>query len=270
MGMNPTYDYREVIKTELDRRISRNSSYTLRSYARDLQISVSSLSLILSGKQGLSLKAAIAISQSLKLESTEHDIFLESVKSQHSRAPKARLGANEKLKALLNKHRQTEYKILSFKQISRWYHFAITEYIRSHPSAKETEISKALSLDADIVQESVQKLLEVGILSKSRSKWIIKAEIISLVSETPSRIIRDLHHEIIQKAAKSIDEQDISERDLSSLLFSFNPKDFPAIQKKLKNFRRELLNEYSTTSEESEVYCLSQQFFKISKRKGDL
>lgn len=266
--MNPTYDYREALKAELERRVSRNSRYTLRSFARDLQISVSSLSLILSKKQGLSLKSAFAIARSLKLEKTEHDIFIESIKSQHARAPKDRIGANEKLKSLLNKHRQTEYRIISFKQITRWYHFAITEYLRTHPSTKEMEVSQALSLNIDIVQDSIQKLLEVGVLSKSRSRWIIKAEIISLVSETPSRIIRDLHHEIIQKASESIDQQDISERDLSSLLFSFDSKDFLAIQNKLKEFRRELLREYSSSSESSEVYCLSQQFFKISNRKA--
>lgn len=269
--MNFNYDYRETIKTELERRISRNSGYTLRSYARDLQISVSSLSLILNKKQGLSLKSAIAMAIRLKLEKAELDFFLESVKSQHARAPKDRTTAEEKLKSLLSKHRQAEYKILSFKQISRWYHFAITEYLRSHPNAKELEISEALSLDIETVQESIQKLLEVGVLNKSRSKWSIKSEIISLVSETPSRIIRELHHEIILKAAHSIDNQNIDERDLASLLFSFDPKDFPAIQNKMKEFRRELLREYSTDAESSEVYCLSQQFFKISntKRKGE-
>src|SRR2546430_13739191 len=65
-------DYRRVLRKELESRCRTSPRYSLRAFARDLKISPSRLSEILSGKQGLSRAAARGI------RSAEHTSELQS------------------------------------------------------------------------------------------------------------------------------------------------------------------------------------------------
>jgi hypothetical protein len=48
-------DYRAFLKSELEERMEKNSSYSLRAFARDLTVSPQMLSLVLNGKKTTSL-----------------------------------------------------------------------------------------------------------------------------------------------------------------------------------------------------------------------
>ena len=80
--------YIEYLKSELERRLGQNSSYSLRAFARDLQISPGNLSEIVKGKRPLSKKNAQKIAGSLGLNPIEEEAFLalpqESKKAHNS------------------------------------------------------------------------------------------------------------------------------------------------------------------------------------------
>ena len=79
-------NYRQILGEELERRCKRNPSYSLRSFARDLNLSVGSISKVLSGKQGLSASKAKQISKLLDLGDSETELFCTLVESSHARA----------------------------------------------------------------------------------------------------------------------------------------------------------------------------------------
>ncbi|MGZ3748755.1 MAG: hypothetical protein ACXVCD_15580, partial [Pseudobdellovibrionaceae bacterium] len=58
--MNNTFamSYQTILKNELKYRLQRNPSYSLRAFAKALEMSAPHLSDILSGKKGLSLSSA--------------------------------------------------------------------------------------------------------------------------------------------------------------------------------------------------------------------
>ena len=70
-----------LLKKELDSRKSRNPNYSLRSFARSLDVSPSRLSEILSG-QRMSLKMANKIATKLKLNEKTKAEFTESIHHQ--------------------------------------------------------------------------------------------------------------------------------------------------------------------------------------------
>ena len=76
--------YRSILKDELLRRIRQNPRYSLRAFARDLRLSPSRLSEVLSGKQGLSRQAAKAITERLGWRGSEAERFIDLVESQHA------------------------------------------------------------------------------------------------------------------------------------------------------------------------------------------
>lgn len=262
--MSEVYEYRSTLQTEFERRVQRNPRYTLRSFARDLNISVSSLSLILAGKQGLSVGTANAICKHLKLEDREIKIFVASVKSLHSRNTKERAQSKRALEHLLKMYRESVLNSKVFQEISRWQVFAIIEFIRSHPKASPDVIANSLRLSLSAVQDSLLQLQSTGILIKESAEWKIQAEILSIISDVPSRVIRDFHQGVLSRASEAIEKQPMNERSLASTFFAADPGKFQEIQEKIKEFRMNLIREYSITAENAEVFCLSQQLVQLS------
>ncbi len=90
-------DYRKILRDELARRVRQNPHYSLRAFARDLQIVPSRVSESLNNKQGLSRKAAEKIAARLRMPADKANLFLDLVTACHARSPKARHGAKLRL-----------------------------------------------------------------------------------------------------------------------------------------------------------------------------
>lgn len=96
--MNGKNTYHELLLEKFEQKKKSNPAYSLRAFARYLEISVSKLSQILNRKQGLSLKSAEAISLKLNLNTEEKEWFCDSVGALHSRSQKEKKFYQEKLK----------------------------------------------------------------------------------------------------------------------------------------------------------------------------
>src|SRR5690348_3475297 len=71
--------YRTLLKNELEQRVTRNSSYSLRAFARDMNLSPQMLSLVLSGKKNISQEIAGNMIEGLELNPEEASHFLDLV-----------------------------------------------------------------------------------------------------------------------------------------------------------------------------------------------
>lgn len=94
--------YHDLLLLKFEQKKSSNPAYSLRAFARHLEISVSKLSQIFNRKQGLSMKSAEAIAAKLNLDHEEKTFFCNSAGALHSRSKKNRHfyqgKLNEKLK----------------------------------------------------------------------------------------------------------------------------------------------------------------------------
>jgi plasmid maintenance system antidote protein VapI len=89
--------YRDFLKAELISRSRKNSMYSLRAFARDLQIHPGRLCEILSGKQGLSLGAAARLADHLQLDPGNRENFLDMVQAEHARSRAVRADARRRV-----------------------------------------------------------------------------------------------------------------------------------------------------------------------------
>lgn len=78
MGKEKRY-YREYLKEELERRMLKNPSYSLRAFAQSLEIDSSYLSKTLSRKHHFTLEAAEKVCVKLKLNPENRKKFIQSV-----------------------------------------------------------------------------------------------------------------------------------------------------------------------------------------------
>ena len=109
------FDYRVALANELTARTARNARYSLRSFARDLGVSVTALSDVLSGKRHFAVKNAYRVIEKLGWSPLQSEAFLQNIVA----------GVPPK---------QTREEILLnddlFRVISDWYYLVILNWAR--------------------------------------------------------------------------------------------------------------------------------------------
>ena len=102
--MEEVTDYKIYLTREFEFRRRRNSGYSLRAFARDLEIQPSKLSEILSQRVGMSTATAEKIAANLKLLDDESRHFISLVERDHGRSQSLRLNAQKNLESHQLKH----------------------------------------------------------------------------------------------------------------------------------------------------------------------
>jgi AraC-like DNA-binding protein len=83
-------DYAHIIKMEFERRRQKESFYSLRTFAQDLELQPSHLSDLFKGKKGLSKKSAAKIAAKIGLKNFAATKFCFLVSAQSGRSTRER------------------------------------------------------------------------------------------------------------------------------------------------------------------------------------
>lgn len=263
--------YRTYIEREFKARCRRNPSYSLRAYARDLQVPPSKLSEVLRHTCGLSAQSATALAPRLRLTEKEAEHFVTLVESEHSRSSTRKEQAKKLLEQFQLVNGVTELDLEKYKVISDWYHYAILELMTlDHFVSSNEWMAEQLGLDVATVIEALNRLVRVQLIENIDGAWKTCEQNTSSPSHIPSREIREHHFQILQKATASIEDQPMDERDLATMTLAIDEKDFPVVKQRLKEFRRSLASDLQKSVNRDRVFCLSTQFFPLSKKKDQL
>ena len=261
--------YHDLLTEEFDRRKQMNGSYSLRAYARDLEIAAPRLSLILNKKQGISIEMAQDIAQKLKLTEKKKQWFCSSVGSLHARSFKERSGFKEKM----NEYKE-EAKIFSelhleyFKVIADWYHFAILEmtYLKDFQN-DPAWIAEVLGITKIEVESAIERMMKLDLVKEENGKLIDVFKFLATPNDVPSISLKKFNSQLMKKAMDALYTQDVSEREIASNIFAIDKDKVPVIKEKLRDFRRELEREAGQSQNKNQVYCLSMQFFNLTQGK---
>lgn len=93
-------DYRTILKSQLQRRQELNPKYSLRAFAKKLEISPSKISELLSGKKKLSSKRAEIIANRLGLIGKERELFILSTQVESATKSTDKDGLKNKMREL--------------------------------------------------------------------------------------------------------------------------------------------------------------------------
>lgn len=227
------------LKQELLVRTKRNPKYSLRAFARQLDIEASLLSKILRGqrKAGPKIKAKIA----------------------------AALGTQ---KLPLNSEKVEYLNEDQFQMISDWYHYAILELLMIKGfSKKPHSISKALGISLVEAKDACDRLLRLGYIKAGASGEYISLKKKFSTFSTPdtNAAFRNLQRGVLEKALQALDEIPVRERDQTSMTMAVDPKILPKAKEKITKFRREFCKWLESQGQPSEVYHLSLSIYPVSK-----
>jgi len=257
--------YQSLLKNELLQRQRKNPSYSLRSFARDLKVSQSFLSQVLSFKRKLGDEKAIIIADKLKFKSVQKRLFLSLIRRDLSKSSQSQEILNSEIVDLLKK--SPKFAVLSedtFNIVADWHYFAILELtaIKNFKSNVEW-VARRLNIPVSVAQTAVERLLRVGLLESHNGCWR-KVERDYIFENVPSHAIRRHHRQTLDLAHLALQQQRLSEREFFTISMPMDPKYVAKAKEAISEFSKKLMSEMQE-SEPKSVYKLAIQFFRLDK-----
>ncbi len=256
-------DSRHYLKFEFEARKKRRPHYSLRAFARDLELSPSALSEYLSGKLTFSEERVMQVAKKIQIKPTQKEHWLDLIKMESSGSKADREVAAVKVRARSSQEKGNLALDL-FKIVSDWYHYALLELIDVNSKYQDHKTAaKALGIDTKTVKESWERLIQVGLAEKTDGVYKASTLATFVGEDIPSAALRNYHAGLISKSLVAQEEQPIEKKEFISIVFSFNSADLKSIKDELYKFEVDLTNRYSQSKNKDSVYCLSTQLFNL-------
>lgn len=271
MAFDPSIsDFKQILKEELAARCRQNPRYSLRAFARDLELSPSRLSEILSGKQGLSRAAAERVATALGYSATERERFCDLIEAQHARSRKDR----EEAKVRLKKHDvpSPEYQLQleAFKAIADWYHFAILELLNLDGVKHEPRwIARRLCITEFEVQLALDRLQRLGLIARKSGRIKLTHDTGYVHGDVPSDSVNTFLTQIQQKAIDALRFQPIAKRESRARIVAVDTSKVAEAKKALREFENKFCKRLSESDVKDGLYCLAIQFFELGEGNLD-
>lgn len=260
-------DYRTLLRESFEERHARNPSYSMRAFARDLDLTSPRLSDIFQGRQGLSREVALKIVERLGYDQQKADFFCYAVESRHGRSRASR----EAARIQLQKFSTPKKKIIGedqFKIVSDWYHFSILSLTNVRGFQSDAAwIAQRLGLEVTVAEQAVERLLRVGLLKVVRGKWVETGNFVFGGVDIPAECGRSYQRQIIQKALTALDQQKVQDREITSMTLAIDPEKIPLAKKMISEFLLEFDQAMALNANFQKLYGIGIQFFNLESQE---
>lgn len=254
-------NFSTFLNSELEKRQSTNSSYSLRAFARDLNIEPSLLSKILRKKIPITLKMLDRLAPSVGLVEPQLISYREYVKSAEG------IKHFENLQDITVHHEE-------FKLIQNWYNITIVELTLLADFQPEAGwIALKLGISQGEATLAVERLISLGFLQKTEDGRLVKSGAgtpgLRIVSDDYTSYIKALRQSINQfgdKAMQAMHEIPNAQRTNAALTVAIDSSLVEETNKKIVNFTRSLVDDLEKKSQKKDhVYELMVSFFPLTK-----
>lgn len=256
-------DFQAFLRDCFQERTDRNPSYSLRSFARYLDVDASTLSKILSGKKNPGRRFIEKSGQRLGLNPDQIVSFhkYQKLKLHFPEGVRTEGGVADQRFHL---HPDDEFRL-----ISDWHHYAILELMRLDRFQPTFEwIARELGLGVFTVEEAVKRLLRVGVLSISpKGEWIDRSQEYSSSISGPYSLPAHRKHQrqILEQAIDALENIPFNQRHQSSNTFAADSARVALAGDIVKRFRRGLSRFLNESGRKDTVLQLSVSLFPVNK-----
>lgn len=248
-----------LLSLEFSRLRKKNPRFSLRSLARRLGVSPALLSGIMSGKLNVTKKAGAQILRELRADPHVSRELLRGLSNrQASRAPRATSDSS--------------YAIVDMDQyemIEDWYYFAILSLTETRNFRGESAwVARRLGIPLRQAGVALARLEKMGLLeSDEHGRLRGTGKPFRTTSEIPSASLRNSHYQNLELARRSLDKDEVVNRDFSAMTVAIHPRHMAEAKRLLKEFRRKFADRLER-GERTEVYRLCLQFFPLTKAEA--
>lgn len=251
-------NFRSLLQETLVERCRHNPNYSLRSFARSLQVEPSALSQMINGKRPITEKMKLRLGSALGLS-------VEQLK---------RLPTSEDIDAVRAAPEFQQMTLDAFAVISDWYHYAILEltYVDGFKS-DALWISQRLGITKSEANIAIERLLRLGLMKKdAKGRWIDASEngeITHLTPEVSSDAARKYQCQLLEISKRTVQEVPLSKRNHTSATMCFDPEDLKVAIDAITKFRRNFARDFQP-KKAKDVYQLQISFFPLTKQQENL
>jgi uncharacterized protein (TIGR02147 family) len=237
---------RAALHTELFNRRAKNPAYSLRAFARNLGIPISSLSSIMNGRPP-SKKNLVKIATTLGFKD------IAEINNVKFKTPK---------------HDWFDIKTDVFMAISQWHHFAILELIKVYHGRITPEfVAKKISIELFEARAALERLIRLELAEvDANGRYLNKntgyASYFNGLDTTDAHKI--LMANLLDKSKEKLYSIPLEKRDHSSVTMSLSKKQLVKAKKMLKDFRRFFTEEMEKTNSPDAVYELTLSFYPLT------
>jgi uncharacterized protein (TIGR02147 family) len=260
-----------MLEREFEMRRAQNPAYSLRAYARDLRLSPSLLSEVMSGRKGLSVGKAKEMLTKIDLAARERQLFLLSTEACHSRTKNEKQRASDELKKAL--HREVGKKIISdqeFALANNWYHHATLELTELNDCEHTAKwFAHRLGLSTPVIEKALERLLALHWLEFQNGRYFVTSEESETANELPSSARKRFHAEMIKKSEQALFHDLSEEREFQTMTLAFDRTQISQAKEMIQNFQREFSKKFLKMKHKNSIYQLSVQFFRLDKKGAE-
>jgi uncharacterized protein (TIGR02147 family) len=233
-------EIQNLIRSNLDQIKIKNPGFSLRAYAKKLELSPSALSEILNGKRKISGKMAARIIERMNLspdistpvlnlfDSKTKELSFEEEPGIDSPAPPPVI----------------DFLQLSsdqFNLIAEWQHFALLSLMETKNFKSDIQwIARKLGISTQQAQTSLDRLIRLGFVFKKNRKFVTNKRALISSDNIPNQAVRKSHYNDLQLAEKALDHTPVDERDFTAITIAANKKNLPKARKMIREFQDKL------------------------------
>lgn len=258
-------EYQKILKTEFQARHRRNLSYSLRAFARDLDISPGMLSRILSGKSTPSSFTAKSIAARIGYDEEKQKWFCALVEADKGRSVETRNQAKEFLRSYV-KGLRTKKITLESSIDWNWYHFAIrrmTDLMQFRFDYKW--IAEQLKLPKAKVTKAIQDLLSIGALIIEDGQLKIKNNYLVLFNGVKPKVREKMEKDIFARMLPSLIQARHEESYHRNHFFVLDKSQVEQIMQLIDSFENQIDDLTYKSKKPDDLFCLSIHFFSMLK-----
>lgn len=165
-------NYRDILSNEIVRRTERNSAYSANSFAKNIEISQSFLSLVLNGKRSLSLKQSRKICEKLKYNQVESKYFELLVCLDGAKDDELKNYYRNKISQIKYHSRLVHLSEEVKGRLNDGYDLAILE-ILDFPNQKQVldRFAKSKGISQEQLKHSLEKLEQLGLIENESGQF---------------------------------------------------------------------------------------------------
>lgn len=250
--------YVKKMNSEFKLRNSKNSLYSLRSFARDLNIDSSSLSSIMNGKRKIPKGKIDAFSKELCRTEDEMMLFLESANTDHISLNMIRRNDSSDVRHLITEE--------EFATVSDIHTYTLLSLIETHGFKNDSEwISRKLKKEIPFIKDTISKLLNVGLIEEKGGTLVRVKKRTTTTDGISSKYIMKHHLDSLEFAKSKCQELPLEERYFSTLTIPSDPNAIAHVKKLCVEFENKL-EAYLESLEKKEVFKFSLQFYQATDK----
>lgn len=254
--METTTAKQEIVRVALQKefveRCRKNPAYSLRAFAKFLNVDQSFLSKVLNGKRPITVELASVLAPKLGIKQSELKyVFTSATRAMPAFTPLA----------------EDELDLLS-----SWQHFAILELAKTKKSSADaTVVAKRLGIHVEEARSSLERLQRMGFITVKNKKIILLKRNNSWTSSEKTTAARkQLQRELLENSLNIIDHVPFEKRENNSLIVAIDKSRIAEFKNKLTQIQDELAAFLQPTEAGlDEVYQLTIAFGPLTQNNKD-